>query len=57
VNDQLELVPPDGCVCAEINTRHCPVHGQQKAWLPGREFEDIFVCEIDESAGLREETA
>jgi len=33
------------------------VHGQQKAWLPGREFEDIFVCEIDESAGLREETA
>lgn len=18
----------DGCVCAEINTRHCPVHGQ-----------------------------
>lgn len=31
--------PVDACVCAEINIRHCPVHGQDTvtAFLDGQE--------------------
>jgi hypothetical protein len=29
----------------------------QLAELPGRDFEDIFVCHIDESAGLKKDAA
>jgi hypothetical protein len=26
----LEQLSGDGCVCGEINIRHCPVHGQDE---------------------------
>lgn len=56
MSDQLDIfgqpLPAEetGCVCAEINTRHCPVHGQdaqepsrgQMTDLPGETWEDAF---------------
>lgn len=53
---------PDGCdTFTDIRTRayrathHSSV--KQLVELPGTTFEDIFVCGIDESAGLREDAA